>query len=204
MPEGFFNATEGSGKKLHTWQRTIGANDVHDEYVLMGEQPLATYAANSPTVSIATANDHPMQLMASASVNLYVRRIMVYLAGLATTAVNAEFRIFRLTTAGTGGTSTASVAFDTTAGAAGGAAMTLPTAKGTEGSRMWIGDAQLTQTVSATPGKDALLFDLLFDGEHLPALRVPAGASNGIAFKNVTAVAGASIAVNVWWSEANF
>lgn len=204
MSETFYNATEGSGKKLHTYDKVIGANTVHDEAVVIGEAPLPGFSANSPTVSIATANSHVMQLMAGASLNLYVRRIMVYLAGLATTAVNAEFRLFRLTTAGTGGTSTSSPAWDTSLGGGGAAAMTLPTVQGTEGSRMWIGDAQLTQTVSATPGKDSLLFDLLFDGAHLPALRVPAGTANGIAFKNVTAVAGATVAINMFWTEATF
>ena len=40
MSEAFINVTEGSGKKAHTNQRTIGANDVQDEYVVTGRPVL--------------------------------------------------------------------------------------------------------------------------------------------------------------------
>lgn len=203
MPEGFFNATEGSGKKLHTWQRTIGANDVHDEVILHGEPHLASYTTIPGAVSIATVNDHVLELMAGSTLVVYVRRIEVYQVALATAAAVAQFNILRLTTAGTGGTAQNLVPLDTTDAAAGATSMTLPTTKGTEGSIVWRGAAMVTQTVP-TAGGDLQLFAIDFDKLRTKGLRIPAGTSNGIALKNLTAVAACTVFVNVWLSEANF
>jgi hypothetical protein len=64
MSESIVQVTEGTGKKLHTNQRTIGANNVEDEYVIPGEYPLATYFVQANAVSIATAAAHVIQIMA--------------------------------------------------------------------------------------------------------------------------------------------
>ena len=82
--ESFVNVTEGSGKKLHTNQRTIGANAVEDEYVLPGEFPLPGYFAVANAVAATTANDHLLQVMAGASLKVRIRRISVSQNQLAT------------------------------------------------------------------------------------------------------------------------
>ena len=74
MAESFINQTEGSGKKSHTWDRTIGANTIQDEFVLPGEFPYTSYTIFANGVSIATANDHCLQIMAGASLPVRVRR----------------------------------------------------------------------------------------------------------------------------------
>lgn len=202
MAEAFFNATEGSGKKLHTFNRTIGANDVHDEYVQHGEPGLPTYVLSHGPTSIATANDHPIQLMAGATLVLYVRSILVYQAVVATAAAIAQFGVFRLSTAGTGGTAASPVPLDTT-DSAGATGMTLPTAKGTEGARVHLATGGLMQTAPAA-GAPTLLFEINFERLRGKALRIPNGTANGIAIKNLAAYAGASIMSVITFSEASF
>ena len=206
MAEAFVNVTEGSGKKLHAFDKTIGANTVLDEVMVNGEPYLATYAGGQALTgaSIATANDHQLQIMAGASLNVYVRRILVYQSVLVTTAAIGQFEIRRLSTAGTGGTSLSVAALDTTDPAAGATMMALPTVKGTEGNRVWTGTAGLMQT-APTAGVSTQMFDIDFD-KFLrgKALRIAAGTTNGIAFKNLAAYAGGSISVWAWISEANF
>lgn len=205
MAEGFVNVTEGSGKKLHTFNRTIGANDVHDELVQLGEPYLATFISpNAGAIAIGTANDHIVELMAGATLNVYVRRIEVYQAVLVTAAAIAQFAIFTLSTAGTGGTAQTIRALDSTdSGSLGSSAMTLPTVKGTEVGRIWLGAHALMQT-APTQGANIKMFDIDFERLRGKALRIPAGVANGICFKNLAAYAGASVIVDVWFSEASF
>ena len=120
MSEAFINVTEGSGKKAHTNQRTIGANDVHDEYVVAGIPFFASYVGgNGISSRDGDPDSHLMQLMAGASLNVYVTRIRVYQFGLATTAAIVPLAILRLTTAGTGGTAVTPAPLDTTDSAVG-------------------------------------------------------------------------------------
>lgn len=205
--ESLVQVTEGSGKKLHTWQRTIGANSVEDEYVLIGEQGLAAYGvATGSSVSIATANDHIFQLMAGASLNVFVRRIRVFQTVVATTAALIQFHLLRLSTAGTGGTAITPSPFDSADAASGATFMTLPTVKGTEGVRLGMAAAEVTQTVpTGGSGQAALLAEWDFDKLlRTKAVRIPSGAANGICLKNINATAGASVQVEVILTEANY
>lgn len=206
MAENFVNVTEGSGKKLHTWNRTIGANDVHDEAVYLGEQPLAEYRVQGGGTSLGTAASHNLQVMAGASLHVYVRRIRVYQSVLVTTAALAVFDLIRLTTAGTGGTSVTPRPLDTGDAASGATGMTLPTAKGTEGVVIETQLGYLVQTLGASLGvpQATLLADFDFRGPRQKSLRIPAGTANGIAVKNVNANAGASVVVVAEIVEANF
>lgn len=206
MPESTINVTEGSGKKIHTISRTIGANTVEDEVVIIGEPFLVSGEANNASaVSLATANSHPMQLMAGSSTNLYVRRIRMWQLGLATTAAIFEMAVFRLTSAGTGGTNITPDPHDTTDTITA-TAMTLPTAKGTEAARrIWHGTCQAIQTVgTGGAGFNPLMLDIDFDKLKGKSLRVAAGAANGIALKNITAVAAMTAFVLVEFTEANY
>jgi hypothetical protein len=205
MAESFVNVTEGSGKKLHTFARTIGANAVEDEVVVLGEQYLATYlVAPAAFITTATANSHLLQIMAGASLRVRIRRIELHQVGLATTAALMDTRIYRLTSAGTGGTTHGLGLLDPADAAAGASAMTLPTAKGTESSLFALAAPYLMQTLAASAPlwNPVLAWD--FDRPRSKPLTIPAGVTNGIAIKNITAVAGASLFVNVWLDESNF
>lgn len=204
MSESFVQVNSGTGPKLHTNQRTIGANNVEDEVVVQGEQYLASYLFNPANVSIATSADHFLQIMAGASLNVYVRRIRVFQAVLATTAAIFTVGLLRLTTAGTGGTAVTPQALDSTDGAAGATAMVLPTVKGTEGANLGVATAMLTQTVPTAGGSLLLVewdFDKMYKSKHL---RIPAGTANGICLKTGSGHAGASVRWEAWITEANF
>lgn len=203
MADTSFAVTPGSGANLHTVTTSIGGSTVHDQVVKLGPPYLATYTVAVPGISAATANSHLMQLMAGASLNVYVTRIRVYQVAAATTATLARIDIHRLTTAGTGGGAQTEAAHDSSDAASGAVSMTLPTANGTEGERVLAATVGYIQTVP-TGGFDPLLLDIDFVNDVGKAIRIPAGTSNGLAIKEVTAVAAATVAVNLTYFEANF
>jgi len=203
VAESIVQVTEGSGKKLRTFQRVITPNTVEEEAMFLAEQNAPTYAWTTPGLSLAAAGDL-MQIMAGASLNVYLRRILVYQHIAATTAAIAEFQLVRLTTAGTGGTAVNPLPLDSTDNAASSAGMTLPTARGTAGNRLWHGDAGLLQTMP-TSGASLLLLDLDFDKllrGKVP--RIPAGVTNGLAFQLVSTHAGAQVIIAAYLAEQAF
>lgn len=205
MAESLVNVTEGSGKKLHTFSRSIGVNIVEDEIVALGDQYLATFTLTSQATSIATINDHVLQLMAGASLNVYVRRLYITQVALATTAGVIGIQLLRLSTAGTGGTTRTPVAMDAS-DSIGCTGMTLPSSKGTEVSgELWRGYCQTVQTLPASgPAKSVEMFGIDFDALRLKPIRIPAGTTNGLAVKILTAAAGATVNVVITGTEANF
>jgi hypothetical protein len=207
LAESIVQVTEGSGKKLHTYNRTIGANSVEDEVMLLGEQYLPTYTIVSGTTSLATADSHLLQIMAGASLNVYIRSIKVYQFGAATTANILFTDVIRLSTAGTGGTAGAAMSLDTTDSAAGSTNMTLPTVKGTETATVDREDAYVLQTASASLGvpRSSLIHEWDYSKDlRSKALRIPAGTANGIAVKSRVAIAAATCHIVVKFCEANF
>jgi hypothetical protein len=204
MAESIVQVNSGSGPKLHTFQRTIGANSVEDEVILHGEPYLATYViVPAASVSIANANDHIFQVMAGASLNVIIRRIRVFQTVGATTAAYDQFSLLRLTTAGTGGTAMTPAPLDTADGASGCSAMTLPTVKGTESTQVGRLAAILEQT-APTAGVSVILAEWNFEYLRTKGLRIAAGTANGIALKNITASANAQVQFEVVVSELNF
>jgi hypothetical protein len=201
-----FQVSAGTGTFVHTSTRTVGGNTTHDEVFVAGETVLPLYVAgtNTGAASTATAASHLWQIMAGASLKVRVRRIQIFQAALATTATLAEIGIYRLTTAGTGGTAANLVPMDNSSAAAGATSMRLPTAKGTEGNGMWLGTAHYIQTVSASAQINEPMVDIDFDTLHGEPLIIPAGTTNGIAVKQITAVAGATVYVNIWVSESSY
>jgi hypothetical protein len=200
MAESLVQVTEGAGKKLHTWSTVVGANTVEDEYVIPGEVPTPSYFLQPLTaVSVATINDHVGQLMAGASLKLRIRRIYVQQAALATTVASMTIAVMRLSTAGTGGTAITARPHDTTAAAAGGAGMSLPTVKGTEGVELFRRRLVLTQTLSTAGGQvPSWEWD---EHSSLQPIIVPAGTANGICLKVLAAHAAATIEWTVEFTE---
>ena len=198
MPESIVQVNEGTGKKLHTWQRTVGANTVEDEVVLFGEPYLPTYnVRNTTAISVATANDHLMTINGSAGLRTYLKRLRVFQVALATTATTATFTLLRtITAAPTGGTAITPVAFDPADAAAGCTAMTLPTVKGTESTILWIGTGTYIQTLSATYQlRPVLELDFTQNGLKPPIIAL--GTTLGLALKQLTAVAAATVYIDV-------
>jgi hypothetical protein len=202
MAESIVQVTEGSGKKLHTFARVIGANTVEDEAVINGEQYLASYSFNAGP-AIITLNAHCLQIMAGASLIVRIRRIEILPGTAATAALRGGWGIYRLTTAGTGGGVITPSKLDPADAASGATAMTLPTVKGTEGVLVTVLTDNVWQTMptSGTIGPKCVVD---FDRPRSKPLIIPAGTANGIAIKNLVAVAAADININVIFDESNF
>jgi len=204
MSDTFISITQGSGTKLHTFDRSIGGNTVHDEVILHGEPYLATYViAPAASVSIATANDHVCQVMAGASLNVVIRRIRVYQTVPTSSATFSQLALFRLTSAGTGGTAITPAPLDSADAASGATAMTLPSAKGAEGVQVGRQAMGITQT-QPVAGIGPVLVEWDFERFRTKGLRIASGTSNGIAIKSLTAAAAASVQFEILISELNF
>lgn len=197
MAESSINVTEGSGKRLHTFDRTIGAVLVQDQFAIPAEYPYATYVVVAESSGIAVG--HIFQVMAGPSKYLRVRRVTVIQRASATASAACRIDIVRLTTAGTGGTVASASTLDPADSAFSGAAMQDPTTLGTESvflSRHVIG---LTSAVPSSV--NAIQWTAL---PNMKGIVVPPGTSNGVALKVRDAVAGASVAMTVEVIETDF
>lgn len=196
-------ATGGTGPKLHTWQRTIGANNVEDEYVIPGEYPNPSYIFEFESISTAVANTH-LQLMAGASLKLRIRRIRIQQESNATAAAVTRWTIVRLTTAGTGGTAVTVRPHDSADAAAGASGMTVPTVKGTEGVTLLPLVLVFRQAILATASQSEANGWEWTEHPNTPPLIVPAGATNGIAIRTGGAIAGATVTGFIEFTETSF
>lgn len=202
MAENIVQVTEGSGKKLHTWDTTIGANLVQDEFVLPGEYPYPTYSVSN-SVSTATVT-HPLEIMAGATNKVRIRRIRVEQSANATAAGTLTVSLIRLISAGTGGTAFTPTKFDSAAAAAGATAMFTPTVNGAESGNELIRTVLLLrQAISATQSQPDDAWEWVQSPNGQPII-IPAGITNGLAIKIAAVAAGASLAVYAEFVETSF
>ena len=184
-------------KYLHTNQRTISSTAREDQYVLQGEGAYPTYVARAGGVSVATANDHLLQIMGDGSNYSRIKSISVYPAA-ATSAGSIRVILLRLSTAGTGGSSVTLAPFDT-ADTYGGGAMALPSSKGTEGVTLLSWSMHIPTSSSAgmtpyiwtpRPGMKPIIFGT--------------ATSNGIALKVITAATGGTVDAMVEFTTTSY
>jgi hypothetical protein len=187
-------------KKVHFWDRVVGANTVLDEVVIPAEFYLATYTIIATNVSFATANDHALQIMAGASLNCRLSRITIHQAALAGAASVVALDLLRVTTAGTGGTAITPRPLDSADAAAGCTAMTIPTVKGTEG--VTIGGRYRIPAVAAQPTNANRYERIWLPNQKAPI--IPAGAANGVVLKVIGNLATATWEIEVEVVERNF
>jgi hypothetical protein len=207
MAQATLAVNAGAGTLLDYFSRSKNGNTVLVPSVWMDEHPGAMYFVPTGSgVSLATAASHPIEVMAGASLPLYVRRIVLYQVGLATTASTTDMIVGRLSSAGTGGTVLGVSAIDSTDAAAGMTGMSLPTGKGTEAaSSFWRGQVYLNQTLPTFAAGEAMkILDLDFDKLRTKVPRIAAGTSNGIYVKNISAIAAATITAIVYATEWNY
>lgn len=198
MAESVIQVNSGNGPKDHTWNRTIGANSIEDPFVILGEQPYATYSVSSGGVATTTSAAHALQIMAGGTLNVYIRKIYINQGAAAGAAGAIGLTIVRLTTAGTGGGAVTPAPLDASDAAAGAAGMTLPTVKGTEGTVLYNFNIPLLVAPVATP------YVLWEKAPTAKGIRIPAGTTNGIAFKWGTGVATSTVLFNVEIVELNY
>lgn len=203
MAESSVNVTEGSGKRLHTYDRTISATLIQDQFMLPGEYPYASYSIVSGFTSTATTSSHLLQIMAGSSLNVRLRRLRVEQVANATGAALLSFEVMRLTTAGTGGTVITPGKYDTADAAAGATAMTLPTAKGTESTTLVWAVIIMRQAILTTGTQP----EETYEWEQHPGMKpiiIPAGTSNGLAVKIGNGIAAGTVVVTAEIVETAF
>ncbi len=135
MPESSIGITDGSGKNLATFSRSIASTTREVQYIVPGEFVLPTYTA-FVTARANTALSHLLVIQGDATNYGLLRRLTIKQANIAT-ASTMEIKVFRTTTAPVGGTSVSGRSFDlgdTTPYA--GVITSLPTTKGTESDLM--------------------------------------------------------------------
>lgn len=193
--------TEGSGaKKTATEERTVGGVIVQSQYVLIDEPSLATFVICPGTgPSTAGANNHLLQLMAGSSAYVRINRITIEQQSSATTVTLGNFAIFRLSTAGTGGTAYTPQPYDM-ADTAGATAMTLPSSKGAEAGLLFRTALIMRQALSATQTQPEEIYSWEPTNRSKPII-IPAGTANGIVVKNLSAVAGATVIIQIEFTE---
>ena len=199
MPDSTVQINEGTGVFLSHWQRTKTSNTVNEAAVVLSEPYLASYSVSVTTAAAtATANSHLLQIMAGALNRVVLRRLVVYqmVAAGAATAVNLQ--LLRLTTAGSGGTSFTPRALDPIDTATAATAQTLPSSKGTEGNILWTG----VMNVAASAGVQQPILDLRWDDPRTRPPVIAAGTSNGLALKNITSLATATVHIYAEFVEA--
>jgi hypothetical protein len=191
VAESSVNVTEGSGKRLRTFDRTISSTLVQEQVFQHGEPYLPTYSIVTRNTAVSTTDAHALQIMAGSSLHVRINSIRVYQYNTATAAGMLELMLYRLTTAGTGGTSITPRPYDTAEAASGCTAMTLPSSKGTEG--VQVGQLRLP-VLTAAPLDDPAEW---IAKERAKPIIIPAGTSNGIALKVYAGIA-TTTSVSIW------
>lgn len=202
MAESLVQVTEGVGKKLHTNSRVIGANTVEDEFVIQGEYPYASYVVEA-TPGLATANDHLLAIAGLAGAAIRIRRIRIWQAAVTTSTAFHNIELWRTTTTTpSGGSAVTPRPWDTADAASSATVQRQPVTKGTESVRLvrWFPVVVSAASAGAGPLVD---MDWTTDNQLKPLL-IPAGATNGIAIKNISTQAAGSVQIQVDWVEAGY
>jgi hypothetical protein len=140
--------------------------------------------------------------MASSSLNIRIRhfKFMAYQYAASTTTI--QWALVRLTSAGTGGTNITSLIapYDSAADTTNSTAMTLPSAKGIEGTILLPGRMAFP---SGAP--DVTTYDWEWTQQpNTKPIIIPAGAVNGVAFKNLSGLTSANVLFYVEYQETSF
>jgi hypothetical protein len=192
-------------KNAHTWNNTISAQLVQDEFVLPGEFPYPTYIA-TPAAGVACTNagDDVGQLMAPAGSKLRIRRIRVEQFAKVTAVLSTQLEVWRVTTAGTAGTAITPSKLDPAAGGAGATAASgiLLANRGTAGALLLRRTFWPVQT-DPVGGINAPAWEW-FEQPNSQPIIVAAGVTNGIVIRNPTARAGLTVSWEIEFSEMAF
>jgi hypothetical protein len=93
---------------------------------------------------------------------------------------------------------------DSTDAAAGCTGIIIPGVKGAEGAAIINGYPYMMQTLGASAQLNQPIWAWDFDRPRSKPLIIPAGVTNGVAVKIVTAIPAGAIGINVWLDESNF
>lgn len=201
MAESTLGWTDGAGKNIHTWQRSVDATNKEDQVFLPGEQHLATYVANAAGVSTATSASHLIFIQGDGTNYTRISRITVRQAALAGAAATAQLSVIRTSTAGSGGGAVSARPFD--AGDTdpyAGTIQTLPSSKGTEGVTLLIGRLGL---VAAAP-VDARNVWSWERGPWGKPIIIGTATTNGVCLKITTGIATSTVDITVEFTLTSY
>lgn len=203
MPQSSLGYTDGAGRLLDSYQRSISSNTVEEQVVVVAPPYVPTYVVPVTTeISTATANSHLIQVMGSAANRLELVRLQVFQSTGATSSTLALLSLLRLTTAGTGGTAFTPNPINPVDAATTATAMTLPSAKGSEGVALWSGSMlMLTAAAVVTAGVDPCILDINWEQLRAKSPEIAAGLANGAALKLLTAVAVGKVLITLTFAE---
>jgi hypothetical protein len=113
VPESFiWLPPDSTGKKLRTYEKVIGGNTVHEQYVIQAGFP-TFYFNSAPSAAAGPVNHWDVFNAAGSGVILKVRKLFLQQHYLAQTGVVATFDIHRTDSVGTGGTALTGRSADT-------------------------------------------------------------------------------------------
>ena len=180
-------------RKNGTVQFTIGSDTVEVGRTSLDFTVHAAYTFPiAAAISTATANSHLMAWMAGSTYDVLLVDAVLKQLVSAGSATVGQFGLFRLTSAGTGGTSLTGAKQDNGDASVGCTCQTLPTVKGTETTLMYT-DTGIMLSTAATAGQEDYL-DWHWNPYMIKPPRIPAGTSNGMAIKEITAIATGTVA----------
>jgi type 1 fimbria pilin len=195
MAASLIGITEGVGKNLRTWQRTVSSSAVEEQFIILGDSPKATYSVVASAISTATSASHILQIMAGSTLYVKLEKLRIKQVANAGAVAMVAIQVLRLTSAGTGGSAVTPRPHDTS-DTAGATAMTLPSSKGTEGVQLDLIDFPLR---AAILGQEQEYVWTLPD-DVKPFIIEP-GTTNGLCLKVVTGVASATLSMVATISE---
>ena len=193
MSDSTIGISTGTDAYLAAQDRTVGGTAVEEQIIRVGYSLDPTYAVIADDVSVATVNDHVLQVMADGTnyCRLLGMNIQPTDNGPASDAL-LKLQLVRLTTAGSGGGALNDSPYDD-ADSFGGDMRSLPTSKGTEGDilrKIYMPLDSVPQGIQQPHEFDALVPEV----QGKPIIWGPA-TSDGLAVKVENAVASAAICV---------
>lgn len=191
MSESQIALTEGSGKNLRTWQRTIGGTAREEQFMLSGEPTTATYTIVASALSVGSAGGHLLQVMGDGTNYIRIERMEFRQNGFAGADSMALVQLKRLTTAGSGGTAVNARAHDEgDTDPYAGDVRHSPTTKGSEGATLWRTRFRLADAI---PDYDPVVYTRPL-GNVKPYIGGP-GTADGFVLVNETAIGTATMDV---------
>ena len=184
--------TDGAGKNIKTFSRSEGGTTREEQVFQLGEPSLPTYTCAVQNVATTTSASHLLYIQGDGTLYTRINWFEIQQQTLAGAAATAEIRVLRTTTAGTGGTAISCYPMDggDTSPYAG-AAMTLPSSKGTEGVLLYQVRVPI---LAAAP--------ILIGGRwerqtYEKPIIIAQATTNGIVFKLITGIATSTVNITV-------
>lgn len=197
--ESFVQITQGDDAKLHTIERPLGVNSVHDSVMLAGEPYRATYTVVASAVSTALNAGRLLSIFAGPDLPVRLWFVSVSQQGLATAAGRADIFIQRIIVLGTPGTAASITKHDSSDPDPGFTAESLH-----QGSSMSGIFAREGLTLAAAHPIIAPNAEFDFRGAHTKPIIIPPGVSNGLAIVIAAGIAGGSVHIAAIVDEGEF